>query len=145
MAALNAFDRAMQVLGIGFAVAIGGGLVYVAYQEWSKKSDLAALEKQKSGIGTQASVTATLLLSAQKDCRIIGLDIHACATHSGPLLQDKTAPVLAQTALKAHASYTNACHVHYDAEYCKNLLTHTFTSPCYTPARAVRNNNGRSG
>jgi len=93
------------------------------YKDWSSENDRKALAQERQAVGTEASVTAGLLVAALKACRPLGLDVHACVSHSGPLIQDQTAPAVASLAVERQGAYDAACRRHYEAKYCNDLLT----------------------
>lgn len=122
MAVLNRFDGAMQVIGGVCAAVVLGAIAWHWYKDWSRENDLKALEQQKQAVGTDASVTASLLVAAYKACRPLGLDVRACVGHKGPLIQDQTAPVVASLAVERQGAYEAGCRRHYEVQYCNDLL-----------------------
>lgn len=123
MAVLNRFDRAMQVIGGVCAAVVLGVFAWHWYKDWSSENDRKALAQERQAVGAEASLAANLLVAAYKACRPLGLDVRACVSHTGSLIQDQTAPAVASLAVERQGAYEAACRRHYDAQYCDDLLT----------------------
>lgn len=117
----------LQHFAIVVLIVIVLGSLAQVMEKWNKEQNVRNLEREKQNIGIEASNTGSLLWSAYKDCKQIGIsDLRKCTEHSGPLLQDITAPVLAKAALEQQINYSNSCNKHYSAQYCYDLLNRAF-------------------
>jgi len=123
MAVLNRFDGVMQVVGGACVVVVIGVIAWHGYKDWATANERKALAQQKQAVGTEASLAASLLVSALKACRPLGLDVSACAGHTGPLIQDQIAPAIASLAVEQQRAYDATCRKHYGSQYCRDLLT----------------------
>ena len=112
-----------------------GGLVLViawpAYRDWSTKHAAEVAEREKKEVlqrvGTDASLTGSLLWSAYQGCSGIGIpNLSECAKYEGTLLQEKAAPAMAQMAMDSKASYDTSCRKLYAQQYCDQLLNRAF-------------------
>lgn len=123
MALLNRFDGVMQVVGGVCAAVVLGAFAWHWCKDWSSENDRKALAQERQAVGTEASLTANLLVAAYKACRPLGLDVRACVSHTGPLIQDQAAPAVASLAVERQGAYEAACRRHYEVQYCNDLLT----------------------
>ena len=127
---MNLRDTATRISIAAFALILGI-VLWPQYQDWSKRHDAEEHEREQkeqlANVGTDATVTAGLLWSAYKGCRVIGIvDMATCAQHTGPLLQEQVTPPIAKMALEHRQSYDTSCQKHYSKEYCDALLNRAF-------------------
>lgn len=74
-------------------------------------------------IGTDASITAAMLVSAIRSCQIVGVgEIDRCAELKGTLIADQTAQMLATVAVAQRNDYWKNCQASFDQEYCNQLI-----------------------
>ena len=123
-------DTGTRISIVAFALVLGI-VLWPQYQEWSKHHDAEELERDKkaqlAAIGTDATITASLLWSAYKSCRVIGIaDMVQCSQHTGPLLQEQVTPPIARMALEQRQTYDTSCQKQYGKEYCDALLNRAF-------------------
>jgi hypothetical protein len=79
--------------------------------------------RSEAAIGRLASNTASFLVEATKDCRIIGVDgLNACAKQNGTLVDEKFAKVEANSAIKKEGLYWERCRASFTHDYCNQLL-----------------------
>ncbi len=80
-------------------------------------------ERAIAAIGTEASVTAMMFVSAARSCQVVGLnDIEICAEIKGSLIADQTAQIIAKVAVDKTKEYWNKCQTDFSQEYCNQLI-----------------------
>lgn len=87
-----------------------------------ERSPQEKLQDAISAEGADASVTAGFLVSAMRQCNIVGLSIDDCAKLKGNLIDEQTAQTVAQLAINQRAGYWKACLASFSKAYCTQLL-----------------------
>lgn len=91
-------------------------------------------KKSLDNVGMDASFTAGFLVSATRQCQIIGVnDIDECAQLKGTLLAEKTIPVFARIAVTRRDEYWKKCQADFDQEYCAQLIQRAVAIELRTP------------
>ena len=81
-------------------------------------------EQIRSRIGTDASLAATMLVGATRNCNLVGISqLKACSDFKGSLVPEVTASTYAGLALDMYQSFLKDCQTHYNSEYCYDLLS----------------------
>jgi hypothetical protein len=120
---MDELRKVARTMALVFFVISAVGLGVKAYEGWSEARAAEAVEREKDAVGSQASLTARVLVSAFRRCEVIGVpDLSRCVTHKGPLIEERLAPSLAEQAIQMKKDYDAACTKHNSAEYCRALL-----------------------
>ena len=91
-------------------------------------------ERAIAVIGTDASVTAMMFVSAVRSCQVVGLnDIERCAQIKGSLIADQTAQILAKAAVDKSKEYFTKCQTDFSLDYCNQLIQRAVAIEYRTP------------
>lgn len=87
--------------------------------------------------GTDASITAGFLVSAMRQCYIVGLNVDDCAKLKGTLIDEQTAQTVAQLAVNQRTEYWKSCLASFSNEYCSQLLQRAVAIELRKPATSA--------
>lgn len=80
-------------------------------------------QKAQEAIGSEASFTAAIVVSAARSCVIAGVyELEKCVQIKNPLLTDQSARTMAEFAVEQRASFWQACQAEFSSEYCGQLI-----------------------
>ena len=80
-------------------------------------------EKTIAAIGTDASVTAAMFVSAARSCQVVGVnDIERCVQLKSSLIADQAAQIIASVAVDKTKEYWKKCQADFSQDYCNQLI-----------------------
>lgn len=110
----------------------GVGIVaWPLYQDWAKQHAIEkAAEEQKAAelsVARDASVAASLIFSAVKNCATVGQnDVMECSVNKGLLPLELAAAALAKTAIEHKLNYDASCAKVYTQQQCRDLINRAY-------------------
>ena len=85
--------------------------------------ELTPQQEQRELIRIQASITASFWVSAQRACRVVGLDdVRECAELKGSRLNEQSAQMMAKLATDQTVSYRENCRAMFSEGHCARLV-----------------------
>jgi hypothetical protein len=100
------------------------GLAADKYDNYREAENFKA---ERASVGSLATVAGAMWASAVRSCNTIGLpEVQECANNTGLLVQDTTAKVMAEIALKQAEKYLSTCGRHYSHQYCLDLVNRAY-------------------
>jgi hypothetical protein len=109
----------------GFIIILGMALVIASTTGCSRVEESSEPNKQSQEniIGILASTTASFHVDASRECEIAGIhDLEQCSLNTGTLIQEKSAKILAATAMKQTKRYFAECIKNFPGDYCNDLI-----------------------